>query len=75
MTARDEYVMLRLRLSDGVSKADFFARFGQEFDEIYAAAAEKFVAAGLLVNTPERVYFTDRGFSVSNTVLSEMLFD
>ena len=74
-TARDEYVMLRLRLSDGVSKADFFARFGQEFDKIYTAAAEKFVAAGLLVNTPERIYFTDRGFSVSNTVLSEMLFD
>ena len=74
-TARDEYVMLRLRLSDGVSKANFFARFGQKFDEIYAAAAEKFVAAGLLVDTPERIYFTDRGFSVSNTVLSEMLFD
>lgn len=74
-TARDEYVMLRLRLSDGVSKADFFARFGQAFDEIYAAAAEKFVAVGLLVDTPERIYFTDRGFSVSNTVLSEMLFD
>ncbi len=74
-TARDEYVMLRLRLGDGVDKQLFFARFGQAFDEIYAAAAEKFVAAGLLVDTPEKMYFTDRGFSVSNTVLSEMLFD
>ena len=75
MAARDEYVMLRLRLSDGVNKKDFFARFGQEFDGFYATAAEKFVAAGLLVDTPERIYFTDRGFSVSNMVLSEMLFD
>ena len=73
-SARDEYVMLRLRLTDGVNKADFFARFGQGFDEIYAAAAEKFISAGLLVDTPERMYFTDRGFSVSNTVLSEMWF-
>lgn len=74
-TERDEYVMLRLRLCDGVNKADFLARFGLDFDEIYAVAAKKFISAGLLVDTPERMYFTDGGFSVSNTVLSEMLFD
>ena len=74
-TARDEYVMLRLRLADGVDKAAFFARFGQDFDEIYGTSAARFVAAGLLTDTAERMAFTDKGFDVSNTVLSEMLFD
>ena len=73
-TARDEYVMLRLRLADGVNKAEFFARFGQAFDAVYGEVAAPFVAAGLLIDTPTHMAFTDKGFSVSNTVLSEMLF-
>lgn len=73
-TARDEYVMLRLRLADGVNKAEFFARFGKEFDAVYGEVAAPFVAAGLLIDTPTHMAFTDKGFSVSNTVLSEMLF-
>jgi oxygen-independent coproporphyrinogen-3 oxidase len=73
-TARDEYVMLRLRLYDGVDKREFFARFGQEFDAVYGEAAAHFAAAGLLIDTPERIAFTDEGFAVSNAVLSEMLF-
>jgi oxygen-independent coproporphyrinogen-3 oxidase len=73
-TARDEYVMLRLRLSDGVGKREFSARFGQNFDAIYGESAAPFVKAGLLTDAEERIAFTDRGFSVSNTVLSELLF-
>ena len=73
-TARDEYIMLRLRLSRGVDKREFFARFGQNFDAIYGESATPFVKAGLLTDTPHRIAFTDRGFSVSNTVLSELLF-
>jgi oxygen-independent coproporphyrinogen-3 oxidase len=73
-TARDEYVMLRLRLADGVDKTEFFARFGQDFDAVYAKSAAPFVSAGLLSDTAERMAFTDKGFDVSNTVLSEMLF-
>ena len=73
-TARDEYVMLRLRLYDGVDKREFFARFGQEFDAVYGEAAAHFAAAGLLIDTPERIAFTDEGFALSNAVLSEMLF-
>jgi len=73
-TTCDEYVMLRLRLSDGVDKQEFSARFGQDFDALYGAAAAPYIAAGLLVDTPARISFTDKGFSVSNTVLSDILF-
>ena len=73
-TARDEYVMLRLRLADGVDKREFSARFGQNFDAVYGESAAPFVKAGLLTDTEERIAFTDQGFAVSNTVLSELLF-
>ena len=71
---RDEYVMLRLRLADGIDKSAFAARFGQAFDGVYGEAAARFIAMGLLTDTPQRIAFTDAGFAVSNTVLSEILF-
>ena len=74
-TARDEYVMLALRLAAGVHKATFARRFGIDFDAAYGTAAAPFVRLGLLTDTPRSIAFTDRGFAVSNAVLSEMLFD
>ena len=73
-TARDEYVMLRLRLADGVQKSAFDNRFGVSFDALYQATAAPYVDLGLMLDTPDRLCFTDRGFAVSNTVLSELLF-
>lgn len=73
-TARDEYVMLRLRLTEGVDKVEFFSRFDKDFDAIYGLSAAPYIARGLLIDSPTRIAFTDQGFSVSNTVLSELLF-
>ena len=72
---RDESVMLGLRLTAGIDKRAFAERFGQEFDQVYGPSAAPFVRMGLLHDTPERIAFTDDGFAVSNSVLSEMLFD
>jgi coproporphyrinogen III oxidase-like Fe-S oxidoreductase len=57
-----------------VDKREFSARFGQNFDSVYGESAAPFVKAGLLTDTEERIVFTDQGFAVSNTVLSELLF-
>lgn len=71
--AAQEYVMLRLRLTDGVSKSAYAARFGRDFDEQYATRVAPFVALGLMLDDPDRLRFTAAGFDVSNTVLSEIL--
>ncbi len=73
-TLCDEYVMLRMRLADGVDKREFCTRFGAKLDELYGEQVQKFARMGLLFDTPERVAFTDQGFMVSNAVLAEMLF-
>lgn len=71
--ARDEYVMLGLRLVEGIDKAAFAARFAQDFDTLYPAVA-RYASLGLMLNAPTRVAFTDKGFAVSNAILSELLF-
>jgi oxygen-independent coproporphyrinogen-3 oxidase len=71
---REEYVMLRLRLSDGVNKADYAARFGESFDARYQARLAPFVAAGYAISSAQHAALTDRGFDVSNHILSELLF-
>lgn len=71
--AMDEYVMLRLRLTDGVEKAAFRARFSADFDALYAHRAAPFLAAGLLWDDGVRLAFTQRGFDLSNAVLCELI--
>ena len=70
--AREEYVMLRMRLSSGVDKADFSHRFGTNFENCYGDLTP-LVQGGFLTNTDTRVAFTARGMQVSNTILSEWL--
>ncbi|MBQ8340793.1 MAG: radical SAM family heme chaperone HemW [Clostridia bacterium] len=68
----DEYVMLRMRLFDGIDLADFSHRFGTDFEDLYGNTAP-LAAAGFLKKTPERLAFTERGMRVSNAFLSVWL--
>lgn len=70
--ARDEYVMLRMRLCAGVEKADFSHRFGTSFEKCYGDISP-LVRGGFLQNSDTHVAFTARGMQVSNAILSEWL--
>jgi oxygen-independent coproporphyrinogen-3 oxidase len=70
--ARDEHVMLRMRLAEGVDKADFLHRFGTSFESCYGELAP-LVQGGFLKNTDTCVAFTARGMQLSNAILSEWL--
>ena len=70
--ARDEYVMLRMRLAEGVNKADFAHRFGITFAECYGDLS-RLEKGGFLINNDTRVAFTARGMQLSNAILSEWL--
>ncbi len=69
---RNEYVMLRLRLSEGLSLSEYRERFGTDLERECPAIAA-FVTGGLLQKENDRLFFTDRGFFVSNAVLAELL--
>lgn len=68
-----EFLMLGFRTSYGISKSEFFARFGVNFDEKYGEKIEKFKKSGYFCEKGDRVALTEGGFEVSNLILSEIL--
>ena len=69
-----EFVMLGMRMGKGIDLAEYKERFGRSFDTDFVSA-EKFESLGLLSRREGRLAFTDKGFFVSNTVLSDFLED
>ncbi len=70
--AREEYVMLRMRLTSGVEKADFLHRFGISFENAYGDLT-RLIRGGFLTDDGTHVAFTARGMQVSNAILSKWL--
>ena len=71
--AMAEYVMLAMRTSSGVNEEDFYKKFGKKFGDIFGEKLEPFCRSGLVVRESGRCVFTDKGFYLSNAVLSEIL--
>jgi oxygen-independent coproporphyrinogen-3 oxidase len=70
---REEYVMLRLRLNEGIDVADYAARFGRDFYGDFENALAPYRRAGLLREAGGRVALTPSGMLLSNSVLADML--
>ncbi len=68
----DEYVMLRMRLFDGIDLADFSHRYGTFFENVYGDVTP-LARGGFLTVTDGRMAFTERGMRVSNAILSDWL--
>lgn len=68
-----EYIMLALRLSDGIDESDFSSRFGKDFWHTYRDTCISYIDMGFMRREGGRVYLTERGFPVSNAILAEIL--
>ncbi|MBR3844970.1 MAG: radical SAM family heme chaperone HemW [Clostridia bacterium] len=68
-----EFLMLGFRTADGISKSEFLARFGVDFDEKYGKKVEKFKKLGYFCEKGDALALTERGFEVSNAILTEIL--
>ncbi len=69
----EEYIMLRLRLREGVAFADYHARFGTDLRQTKGAVLRQLAAAGLATVTDSRFSLTPAGFLVSNAVILKIL--
>lgn len=68
-----EFIMLALRLSDGIEEAEFSRRFGRDFWYTYGEICIPYIEMGLMRREGGRVFLTERGFPVSNAVLAELI--
>lgn len=69
----DEYLMLNLRLCEGLNNSKFKSRFGFNLPEIYFKRAKQFQKYGLTFVDNENIRLTPKGFLISNELISKML--
>lgn len=70
----EEFMMLGLRLVQGVTEEVFRARFGTGIPEEYRRRAKKFVHPGWVVCDQNGIRLTREGFLVSNELIGEILY-
>ncbi len=69
----NDYIMLRLRLSSGLSEAGLERRFGATLTEKQRAFFARLVSAGMARPTADGFALTPEGMIVQNTILQELL--
>lgn len=68
----EEYIMLALRLTEGISEEKFKRKYGKDFSQNFIKKAVSFKENGLM-NIQNGVYsLTPDGFLLSNTVICEL---
>ena len=70
---KQEYIMLGLRLKDGINTSQYSQKFGEELSNKFYQTVSLFEKKGLLKQTNENIYLTNSGMLLSNTVISSLL--
>ena len=68
-----EFIMLGLRTMEGISKSEFFSRFGIDFDDKYGEKVKKLEKLGYFLQNGQNLALNERGFEVSNMILAQIL--
>ena len=71
----EETMFLGLRLTEGVSKAEFHRQFGVSMEQIYGEVIQENIAIGLLVDEAGYLRLTREGMDLSNYVMAQFLLD
>ena len=70
--SQEEYALLRLRLAEGLSAADFAARFGRALPAEWVKNASV-LPNSLVVADSDGIHLTREGFLLSNTLISRII--
>jgi oxygen-independent coproporphyrinogen-3 oxidase len=68
-----EFIMLRLRLKQGIMFDDFNRRFGTDFQTVFNKPIEFAVNAGLVIRNEHGIFPTLKGFDLQNTLITEFM--
>lgn len=68
-----EYIMLRMRLNEGIDTRKFLMLFGKDFERTYGKKLAKYIKGGFVEYENGHYRFTRSGMFVSNYILSDIL--
>jgi oxygen-independent coproporphyrinogen-3 oxidase len=69
----EEFMFLGLRMTEGVTRADFLSDFGVDIEAVYGDTLQKLQEEELLVMSAGRIYLTERGMDLNNYVVGQFL--
>ncbi len=69
----NEYIMLRLRLNEGICDETFFNRFGFHFSTAFRPRIDKYVATGHMTEKDGKYALTLEGFNISNYIIADFM--
>lgn len=68
-----EFMIMGLRMTDGVNETEFLNRFGIPLKKCYGPTLKKFTDNGLLLYQNGHYLLSERGIDISNSVLCEFV--
>lgn len=68
-----EYIITKLRMSEGIKKNDFNKRFKVKIEDMYKSVIDRFVDEGLLEENRRYIRLTDKGLDFGNVVMREFI--
>lgn len=71
--AMEDFVMVGLRVLDGISRTRFHQQFGASLEEVFAAPLGRMVDSGLLETTSEGYRLSSKGILFGNEVFAEFI--
>ncbi|MBR2875773.1 MAG: radical SAM family heme chaperone HemW [Clostridia bacterium] len=69
----DEYIMLRLRLKDGLSLKELQNTYGEEVLQNILKKAPMLKQQGFINFTTDKISLTEKGFLISNSIISQLI--
>lgn len=69
----DEYIMLKLRLSEGINVNEFKYTFNKDFSAMFEKELKLYIDNGFMEFKNGHYYFTTKGMYVSNYILSTFM--
>lgn len=70
---REETVMLRLRLAEGLDLSEYEKEFGEDLLKQKSAEVKKLSGLGVIGINGERLFVTDKGEYVLNSIITELI--
>jgi len=70
---KEEYIMLKLRLKEGISVSEYNSIFGEKLPESFFVKCLRFQKAGYINLTDNQINLTNNGMLLSNTIITELL--
>ena len=69
----DEYIMLKLRLSEGINVNEFKEKFDKDFGEMFKNELKLYIDNGFMEYKNGHYCFTTKGMYVSNYILATFM--